>query len=276
MLTRSTEDLELLTHLLAPPVSSRGAGYTPSSRAYRLELPRPVKSALREFRVAVWSDDKLSPVDDDLVTAAEEVAAALEARGASVDRYARPDFDIGGNKGVYFALVAANRALMLGQESKTSLLTYKRAQETQQHTRASWERFFEEYDVLICPSLASNAFVKDESKRLSQRTIAITKHGKPMEIAYGDSFWWAFLTNVGHLPSTTFPAGRGKISGLPCGLNVVSREYNDLITIDFARLLKVECGYGFEPPPQFCQGAGTGATGGEGTNATGEKSKAKL
>jgi hypothetical protein len=33
------------------------------------------------------------------------------------------------------------------------------------------------------------------------------------------------------------------------GLNVVGPEYSDLLTIDFARLLKTECGYGFLPPP---------------------------
>jgi amidase len=140
---------------------------------------------------------------------------------------------------------------MLGKESKTTLLQYKLAQEEQVKIRESWERFFNSFDVLICPALATNAFPKDESPHLSQRTLTIRKNGKLVERPYGQSIWWATLTNVGLLPSTTFPCGLGRASGLPCGLEVVSKEYNDLITIDFARLLKAECGYDFQPPPGF-------------------------
>ena len=38
--------------------------------------------------------------------------------------------------------------------------------------------------------------------------------------------------------------------GLPIGLQTVSAEYNDYITIDFARLMAGEIG-GFQPPPYF-------------------------
>ena len=43
--------------------------------------------------------------------------------------------------------------------------------------------------------------------------------------------------------------GVGSISGMPLGLNVVSREYNDMICIDVARMLELECGFCFRPPP---------------------------
>jgi Asp-tRNA(Asn)/Glu-tRNA(Gln) amidotransferase A subunit family amidase len=41
----------------------------------------------------------------------------------------------------------------------------------------------------------------------------------------------------------------GANSKLPIGLNVVGPEYSDLLTIDFARLLRTECGFDFVPPP---------------------------
>ena len=61
--------------------------------------------------------------------------------------------------------------------------------------------------------------------------------------------FWAGIITVAHLPSTVFPTGLSR-GGLPIGLQAVSAEYNDYITIDFARLMADEIG-GFQPPPNF-------------------------
>ena len=50
-----------------------------------------------------------------------------------------------------------------------------------------------------------------------------------------------------YLPSTVFPTGPS-LAGLPIGLQAVGPEYDDLVTIDFARLLARKVG-GFAPPP---------------------------
>ncbi len=44
----------------------------PVARAWRLQLPMPVKTALSQYRVAVWADDEGCRVHDDLTAAAEE------------------------------------------------------------------------------------------------------------------------------------------------------------------------------------------------------------
>lgn len=105
--------------------------------------------------------------------------------------------------------------------------------------------FFAEWDFLICPSYSMAAFPKDESMPMEERTILLD--GAP--IAYWKSQFWPILTNTAYLPSTTFPAGFGAASKMPIGLNVVGPEYSDLLTIDFARLLKTECGFDFVAPP---------------------------
>jgi hypothetical protein len=126
------------------------------------------------------------------------------------------------------------------------------------------------------------AFPKDESMPMDGRTILLDN--KP--IPYWKSQFWPILTNTAvretlphtmawnlellplvltgscclvmcemcvacqqYLPSTTFPCGFGANSKMPIGLNVVGPEYSDLLTIDFARLLKTECGFDFVPPP---------------------------
>ena len=108
-----------------------------------------------------------------------------------------------------------------------------------------YSAFFVEWDFLICPSYSMAAFPKDESMPMAERTILLD--GEP--IPYWKSQFWPILTNTAYLPSTTFPCGFGSTSKMPIGLNVVGPEYSDMLTIDFARLLKTECGFGFVAPP---------------------------
>ena len=61
--------------------------------------------------------------------------------------------------------------------------------------------------------------------------------------------FWAGLITAAYLPSTVFPTGLSS-EDLPIGLQAVGAEYDDLITIDFTRLLAREIG-GFEAPPGF-------------------------
>ena len=77
------------------------------------------------------------------------------------------------------------------------------------------------------------------------------RNGKVVQVPYYSALFWALLTNTGRLPSTTFPAGIGQDSGLPLGLNIVSKEFNDYVCIDVARLLAKECNYRFQSPPGY-------------------------
>lgn len=246
-LARTPEDLKLLMEVLSGLDGIEKRGYT-------LNLPRPKKKSLKEYRVAIWSDHQNAPVDDELVNAAEEVAKTFEKAGAFVSRTARPDYNFDENNSrIYFHLTAAANTLSGGNPlQEVTLKQYRTALEEREEVRSSWERFFQEYDILICPSHSTPAFTKDESEPKNSRKLQLRKNGKTIHIPYFSALFWAFLTNVAKLPSTTFPAGIGPISGLPLGLNVVSREYNDYICIDVARLLaKEHSNYQFKPPPGY-------------------------
>ena len=152
-------------------------------------------------------------------------------------------------------MTAANRALNPGTAGNTSLRDYRMARERQQVIIDAWEDFFNEFDILICPSHSSQCFLKDESEDMNARQLTINKNSKKMVIPYFQPIFWAFITNIGDLPSTTFPCGVK--NGLPVCLNAVSKVYYDNITMDFARLLKLEGGekYSFTAPPGYSKAA---------------------
>ena len=110
--------------------------------------------------------------------------------------------------------------------------------------RYVWREFFDEWDVLICPQTATPAFEHDHSD-FAVRTLKVDADDQP----YFKQLFWAGLTTCAYLPSTVFPTGPS-LTGLPIGLQAVGAEYDDLVTIDFARLLADEIG-GFVPPPGY-------------------------
>jgi len=241
-LARDPEDLRLALECTA------GSDMGSVGTAWRLEMPRPTKSCLAEYRIAVWADDAFCRVHDDVREVGLALADALESRGAHVDRSARPSFDLAENLKLYTALTAADAVLAAEKDVGVSLLAYQLGKAKQYEIRTAWSRFFQEYDVLICPSHCTPAFPHDHSERQG-RKLQLTVDGKDSSMSYWKALFWAILTNTALLPSTTFPAGLGLRTGLPVGLNVVGPEWSDFITIDVARLLKVELGLGFLSPP---------------------------
>ena len=186
-------------------------------------LPQPTKKSLKEYKIAVWADQEEWPTDDRVKRGVERVAEDLEKMGVVVSRVARPKFDLNENVRVWRHLLASNGALLnLGRkernekeesklkEREVSLTQYRVAQEKQAEIRAAWRDFFSEYDILLCPSYSSLAFVKDEKPApdpYADKIVEIVRDGKKKEVGMYRALFWASLTNVGLLPSTTFPVG---------------------------------------------------------------------
>jgi amidase len=150
-------------------------------------------------------------VDDEICKGIEGVASSLERLGVHVDRKARPKFNLADNVRAWHHLTAINgleKKEKEENERKVSLKQFRVAQENQVIIREAWEEFFLEYDILLCPSYASLAFLKDEKEDdIVGRKVEIVCDGEKTQLGYYKSLFWAFLTNVGHLPSTTFPIG---------------------------------------------------------------------
>lgn len=104
--------------------------------------------------------------------------------------------------------------------------------------------FYKDWDILICPQTATEAFPHDHGAYM-ERTLTVDNEAQD----YIQQVFWAGIITVAHLPSMVFPSGLSK-GGVPVGLLAVGGEYQDYITIDFARLMAEELG-GFVPPPNY-------------------------
>ena len=116
--------------------------------------------------------------------------------------------------------------------------------ELRHHLRWSWHEFFEDYDILLTPMMATPAFEHDHRK-FGERTLLVDNQERP----YFEQVFWAGLTGVAFLPSTVIPTGLNP-DGLPIGVQIVSAEYNDLVTIGIASELEA-MGFNFTPPPNY-------------------------
>ncbi len=262
-LARSAEDLRLALDVLVRPEPL-------DRRGWRMHLPAPTKTALRDFRVAIWPTDARAPVTSEIADRAARIGDMLARRGARVSDSARPEIDPGLANITYLNLLnsiigagvppeiyARSQALaaqtdpndlsdpaVMARAAVLSHADWLRADNARELLRYAWRKFFDEWDVLICPQVATPAFEHDHAP-IDQRVLEVDGE----EQRYFQQLFWAGLITGPYLPSTVFPTGLS-VSGLPIGLQAVGAEYDDLITIDFTRLVAQEIG-GFVPPPAY-------------------------
>jgi len=263
-LARSADDLAIGLAAMAGPDDIDGAGY-------RLSLPAPKQSSLRQFKVAVMLDDPNSEVDRPVQDLLQALADFLAKKKVKVSDRARPDIDTTLCQRVYVALLRAatsgrqsDEAFAKNREIARTLAPHDQSyfaqmvranilphrdwlsfNEQRHRMRLAWSAFFGEYDLLLCPAAASAACSHDHEGERHERTILV--NGK--RVPTTDQLFWAGYPCLSYLPSTVAPIGLTK-SGLPVGVQIVGPQYGDRTCIEFARMLEREY-FGFSPPPAF-------------------------
>ena len=262
-MARTAEDLALSLDIVAGPAGLDAPGW-------RLDLPRPSGSCLADYRVAVWADDDNSPVDREIAERAASIGETLSRLGARVSATARPAIDARGGHETYLELLHSVMAAGVAPEkharnqryaaetdpadrsdraimSRAMVLSHAGwlgANGRRERLRYAWREFFEDWDILVCPQMATTAFRHDHSP---MQTRTVTVNGAPQP--YFQQLFWSGLVTGPYLPSTVFPAGLSS-DGLPIGLQAVGPAYHDHTTIEFTRLLAQEIG-GFQEPPGY-------------------------
>lgn len=259
-MARSADDLAYLLAILAGPLPEQ-------AKAYRLQLPPPRAASLRGYRVGVWLEDPAYPLDPEVASLLRAAVDELRRAGANV-REAKPDFGLADAHALYGKLfepiivagappkVVAMFEAMAASSETGPLFTSARnaiarhgdwlvANELRAHLKAKLARFFEDYDVLLCPTVVTPAFVHDHSNPQSLRKLTVAGAERP----YFDLMGWISFATATHHPATVAPVGRTK-AGLPVGIQIIAPYLEDLTSIDFAGRLGEVVG-GFEPPPGY-------------------------
>jgi amidase len=241
-LARSADDLDVLLSVLAGPDSERAL-------AWRLELPTPRRVAARDFRVASWLDDKACPIDRDELAVMRQAVDRLANAGARVEE-THPPVSFAEQVELFDHLVGAavspSQPEDVARERSGAHRDWLRADERRAQLRAIWGEWFERYDALICPVMATPAFPHSQAGNFSSRTIEINGTTRP----YPDLVSWTGLIGVLGLPSAVPPIGR-TAAGLPVGVQVVSPMFRDREAIRLAGILAEVSGGGYQAPPGF-------------------------
>jgi amidase len=264
-MARSAADLTLLLDVIAgPDPLHAGVGY-------KLALPPPRHSELKNFRVLLVDTDPVMPTNKAVRGAIEKLAADLGKAGVTVTRDSPLLPDFAASSRLYMRLLmsflgavfppegyagaqaaAAKLApddLSLGAERLRGVVLSHRdwvmGDGARARLQAQWRELFKNFDVVICPVMPTPAYPHDHSPDQDARRIDID--GK--DYVYPDQLAWPGIATLPGLPATAIPIGLSP-QGLPIGVQIVGPWLEDRTPLKLAELIEREFG-GFVPPPMF-------------------------
>ena len=259
-MARSAADLDLVLPVIAGPFNDPSAT-TP--------LAPPRRSSPQGLRVALWLDEPFAPVQADVAMSVRRAAELLREAGAVVDERARPGirfeeafevFSLLNHAIVAYSLPPkvrdrlqraaagfapgdlSHRALQAKGARMTPGL-YQQVKARKQRMEALWARFFERYDVVLCPPAPVVAIPHDPSPDFHARTLDIDGTPKP----YLDFLVWASLATSADLPAAVAPVMRNP-QGLPSGVQIIAARGEDRTAVAVAGMLEA-LGCRYEAPP---------------------------
>jgi amidase len=264
-MARSTADLSLLLDVVAGPDPLE------AGKAYRLTLPPPRHSELKNFRVLLIDTDPVMPTDAVVRANIGQLGANLTRAGVKVERSSPLWPDFAASTRLYMRMLmsflaasfapevhagaqAAAMALppgdtSLGAERLRGIVLSHRdwvmADGGRTRLRAQWRELFKTFDAVICPVMPTPAYPHDHSAEQESRRITID--GK--DHVYPDQLAWPGIATLPGLPATAIPTGFAP-DGLPVGVQIVGPWLEDRTPLKLAELIEREFG-GFVPPPMF-------------------------
>ena len=261
-LARSAHDIETSLDIIAGPNAA-------DARGWRLQLPRSTRTKLSDFRVAVMSSADCAPVDSAVRGEIDALAEFLRKQGAQVDETARPvdpaeahetyimllrSATSGGMDEAVWRRLAAERDTLAGRSdyyawhARANTMSHREwlGWDNRRHRmRHDWERFFENYDLLLCPTATTTAFPHMQTGERWERMVMVDGQPQPSTT----QMFWAGYSGMVLLPSTVAPIGIAA-DGLPVGAQIVAPQYLDYSAIRFAQLLERDY-RAFTPPPGY-------------------------
>lgn len=268
-MARNAHDLELMLDILLGPAAELEAGW-------QVRLPPTSKQSLSEFKVLLWMDDDMCPIDPRLQLLYLDVADQLEAAGATVVRGGPEGFclediyphymsQLGAMIGVAQPAWMRRATALLGWMARAvesfinvpkhfsqfllganmSYGAHQQRAERIARLRRKFLQVFTEYDVILMPPTPTTAHPHEQLANLSKRKIAVGHEQR----SYTDLFMWVSPVSLLGLPATSAPVGM-TTGNLPTNLQIVGAPFQDKLTLRFAQLLAGVTG-GFKVPPGY-------------------------
>ncbi len=268
-MARSADDLQLLLDVVAGANPLMEAGW-------HLKLPAAKHKKLKEFRVLLWTDDPLCPIDQQMATLYQQLQQKLQASdvkltvgsplgmtlndfyplylkqlgslmGASQSKLQRRVIGLAApvlaKVGKYINAPTLFEHFMTGIDQ--SYTDWRKAHEHSLRLRRRFLAVFDEYDVILMPPAATTALKHQHRPEMVQRKITINGQQR----SYTDMFMWIAPATLMGLPATSAPIGITP-QGLPVNIQIMGAPFHDKTTIKFASLLAEVMG-GFTPPPHY-------------------------
>jgi Asp-tRNA(Asn)/Glu-tRNA(Gln) amidotransferase A subunit family amidase len=243
-MARTVSDLKVLFQVMQGP----DVGDT---CAVPVPLRWPSEDETRTLRVGYFEDDGRTPVTPETRAAVRAAAEALSGAGFQVERFQPEGFEEARQLWHKLFVVAGGmllRPMFKGRESDLSpmlkqflewsadepALTGESLLEVwiqRDELRARFLRQMERYPILLCPAAAIPAFRHGErSWRVDGQTVS-----------YLDAWSYAEFFNLLGNPAVVVPAGSSP-EGLPIGVQIVGRPWEEEQLLSVAAALEKECG----------------------------------
>jgi amidase len=228
-LARTASDLALALDVLAGPEGDEAAGF-------RLDLPAPRATALKDFRVLMLTAHPSAGVDAEVLAPLEALGRGLERLGAKVARQSDLLPDLAAANDLYLATL--NTVLSRGQPEPRpplDIVGFLNARDAIARSQAAWATLFGAFDVVLAPPFGTAAYPHTDEPEWSKRRHMINGEATP----YGGQIAWPGIATFPGLPATAAPIGRTP-GGLPVGVQIIGPRYGDHTTIAFAGLIERE------------------------------------
>jgi amidase len=234
-MAQTVEDLELLFSIIAGP-DGRDTEVRP------VPVDDVPELALKNMRIAFAPTFPGFPVAVDIRHSIVELAGQLNRLGAVVEEVL-PGLDF--NKEVSNAgeLIGMAVGTFQPEENKPpiTLAQYMEALHRRDQSIIAWERFFDDWDVLLCPASMTTAFPHCET-------------GSPLQVDGHKVDYWMVSAHstvfnyTGH-PAIVIPYKLDR-DGLPIGVQIVGKRWGESRLLAIAKAISEVTG-GFQRPPGY-------------------------
>jgi amidase len=235
-MARSVDDLALLFPIIAGPDGC-------DSDVPPVPIGEISETALRAVRVAVAPNFPDFPLANVIREAVKSLARKLEPLCAAVDEPALPPLDYTAQGKSAADLIA----MMVGVyhpkdgDPAAKLGDYMEALRERDHTIAVWERFLDQWDVLLCPVAMTTAFAH------CPKDTKLDVDGE--EVQYSLIGAHTTLFNYTGQPAVVIPYTHDP-DGLPIGVQLVAKRWTEARLLGIARAIG-QVTEGFRRPPAW-------------------------